>query len=54
MTLQIEKNSNWVVGDIIEVEDRTYKVTKLTRTAIAVERYYWFDRLYDKWIRKES
>ena len=54
MTLQIERNPDWVVGDIIQVEGKNHKITKLTGTAMAVERYYWFDRLYDKWVRKES
>jgi hypothetical protein len=37
-----------VVGDIILVEGKKYRITKLTRTAVAVERYYWFDALWDK------
>ena len=37
-----------VVGDIILVGDKKHRITKLTRTAVAVERYYWFDALWDK------
>ena len=47
--LQIEFSPNWQVGDIIKVENRSYRITKKTTTAMAIERYYWFDRLYDKW-----
>ena len=47
--LQVEFHPDWVVGKIIKVSDRNYRITKMTTTAIAVERYYWFDRLYDKW-----
>jgi hypothetical protein len=54
MTLQIEINPRWLVGDIIKVEGRNYKITKLTTTALAVERYYWFDRLWDKYVRKQD
>ena len=54
MTLQIEADPCWLVGDIIKVEGKNYKITKMTTSALAVERYYWFDRLWDKWIRKED
>jgi Lhr-like helicase len=39
---------NAIVGDIILVEGKKYRVTKKTRTAVAVERYFWFDALVDK------
>ena len=43
------------VGDIITLKDgKQYKLTKKTRSAVAVERYYWFDKLYDKHFRKET
>ena len=36
------------VGDVFtHIDGHRYKVTKKTRTAIAVTRYYWFDALYD-------
>ena len=54
MTLQIEFDSNWKVGDIIKVQGKNHRITKKTSRVVAVERYYWFDRLYDKWIRKED
>ena len=50
--LQIEPNPDWYVGKIVEVENRNYRITKLTTTALAVERYYWFDRLIEKWMKK--
>jgi hypothetical protein len=37
-----------LVGDIILVEGKKYRVTKKTRTAVAAERYFWFDALWDK------
>ena len=38
------------VGDVfINTDGHRYKVTKKTRTALAVTRYYWFDAAYD-WI----
>ena len=53
MTLQIEHNPYWIVGDIIQVEGKNYKIIKKTTTALAVERYYfwdrWIDKLSEKW-----
>ena len=54
MTLQIEFNPDWRVGDIIRIGDgHVYKITKKTRTAMAVTRYYflnrWLDKLSEKW-----
>jgi hypothetical protein len=40
-----------IVGDIIKVDGHNYRITKKAKTAIAVERYYWFDRLYD-WVKE--
>lgn len=38
------------VGDVfIHTDGHRYKVTKKTRTALAVTRHYWFDAAYD-WI----
>lgn len=54
MTLQIEFDPTWRVGDIIKVQGKNYRITKKTTTAVAVERYYWFDRLYDKWVKKDE
>ena len=42
----------WRVGDIIKLDGKSHKITKKTTTAIAVERYYWFDRLVDKYLRR--
>lgn len=36
------------VGDIVTSDGKRHKVTKVTRTAIAASRYYWFDELFDK------
>jgi hypothetical protein len=54
MTLQIEFDPDWKVGDIIKVQGKNHRITKKTTTAVAVERYFWFDRLYDKWVRKHE
>ena len=54
MTLQIEIDPNWKVGDIIKVEGKFHKITKKTTTAMAVERYYFFDRWMDKLGRKDG
>ena len=50
MTFNINPETlvNAVVGDIILVEGKKYRVTKKTRTAVAAERYFWFDALWDK------
>lgn len=48
MTLQIEYDPLSAIGDIIQVEGRNFKITKKTRTAIAVERYYFWDKWWDK------
>lgn len=37
------------VGDIFKLKDgKNYKLVKKTKTAIAVERYYWFNKLWDR------
>ena len=45
---------NATVGSIIKSNGRKYKVTKKTTTAMAVERYYWFDALWDKLIKNKE
>lgn len=43
------------VGDIITLRDgKQYKLTKKTRSAVAVERYTWFDKMCDKYLRKDT
>jgi hypothetical protein len=42
------------VGDIIKVYGKTYRVTKKTSTAIAVERWYWIDSLLAKLMSKDG
>ena len=54
MTLQIEIDPNWKVGDIIKVRGKNHRITKRTTTAVAVERYYFFDRWFDKLRRKDG
>ena len=57
MTLQIEFNPDWKDGRVIRIGDgKSYKIVKKTTTAIAVERYYfwnrWWDTLSEKWTGK--
>lgn len=53
MTVDPELVRRDQVGDIFKHTDgHRYKVTKKTLTAIAVERYYWFDGLYDWLVSK--
>jgi hypothetical protein len=46
-------NHDWTTGDIIRYDGANWKITKKTTTAIAVQRYYfwnkWFDELSEKW-----
>jgi len=38
------------VDDIITFKDgKRYKITKKTRTAIACERYFWYNKIMEKW-----
>lgn len=48
MTIAAEQMRAFIVGDIIQVDGRNYRIDKKTCTAIAVSRYFWFDALYDK------
>ena len=54
MTLQIEFDPTWKVGDIIKVQGKNHRITKKTTTAVAVERYYFFDRWLDRLGRKDG
>ena len=45
--LKVEYNPHWEVGEIISVEGKNWKITKKTRTAIAVERYYFWNKWWD-------
>ena len=42
------------VGDIVSIDGKNYKVTKKTRTAVAVERWYWFDNIIAKLFKKNQ
>ncbi len=53
MTLQSEYNPDWKVGSIIRIGDgKDYKITKKVRNVIAYRRYFWWDRLWDRWMDK--
>jgi hypothetical protein len=52
MTLQIEIDPNWAVGDIIKVQGKNHKILKKTTSAVAVERYYFWDRWLDRLVKK--
>lgn len=43
-----EDQYNVRVGDIVISDGKKHKVTKVTKTAITASRYYWFDKLYDR------
>jgi len=47
MDITLEYDPYLSVGDIIKVEGKNWRVTKKTRTAIAVERYYFWNRWID-------
>lgn len=48
MTITAAGLNGLIVGDIIKVEGKNYRIEKKTCTAIAVSRYYWFDALWDR------
>lgn len=51
-TTKLDDGANDVGVVFKHTEGKRYKITKKTRTAIAVERYYIWDELYDKLVRK--
>jgi hypothetical protein len=51
--LQIEFNPDWKIGDIIRPGDgHEYKIVKKTNRVIAVKRYYFWQKWFDKWVKK--
>lgn len=41
------------VGDIIKLKDgKDYKITKKTKTALAVERWMWYNKIIEKLEKK--
>ena len=45
--------SDLKIGDVFKMRDGLqYKLTKKTRSAVAVERYYWWNRLWDTQFKK--
>ena len=54
MTLQAEYNPDRKVGSIIRIGDgKDYKITKKVRNVVAYRRYFWRDRLWDRWTHHE-
>ena len=53
MDIQLEYDPYWTVGDVIQVEGKNYRITKKTKTAIAVERYYFWHLWWDFWFGEE-
>ena len=53
MTLQILINPHWLVGDIIKVDGKNYRITKKTTTALAVERYYFWNKWWEKFMGED-
>ena len=51
MTITTAEVDPFVVGDILRIDGRTYKLVKKTTTACAVVPYYWWHRLID-WYRR--
>lgn len=47
MNYTLEDVQNYSQGDIIRLQGKSYRLTKKTTTAIAISRYYWFDRVID-------
>lgn len=41
-------------GDIIVVDGKKYRAVKKTTTAVAVERYYWFDAIWDRYVGRKA
>lgn len=42
------------VGDIVTIRDKRYRIRKKTITACSIERYYWWDALYDRWFKEKN
>jgi hypothetical protein len=38
-------------GDLFVVNGKRYQLLKKTTTAVSVRRYYWFDELFDRFMR---
>lgn len=36
------------VGDIVTLQGKEWKITKKTKTAIATEPYFWYNKWWDK------
>ena len=52
LSIEYEVVENALIGDIITWHGHKYKLTKKTKTAVAVERYYWFNALIDSFLGK--
>jgi hypothetical protein len=53
LTFREEDFDGKVVGDIVDLSGKNYRITKKTRTVVAVERWYWFDKLIAKCLKKD-
>ena len=42
------------VGDIIDIDGKKFKILKKTTTTVAVERWYWFDALAVRLLKKKG
>lgn len=49
MNISYDAIKQYVPGDVFQVNGKTYKLLKKTTTAVAVERYYWWDAAAD-WV----
>lgn len=50
--MEIEFQPNWKVGDIIRLGDgKSYKIFKKTAKAIDARPYYWWNKLWDRWMK---
>lgn len=54
MTMEASDVHGFAVGDVItwSGDGKQYKITKRTITAVAIVRYWWYQRLYDLVRRK--
>jgi hypothetical protein len=48
LTISSEDLKGYNVGDIISLGDNNYKLVKKTTTAVAIERYYFWNKWFDK------
>jgi hypothetical protein len=54
LLLEVMFDPKWVAGDVIDLGGKSYKITKKTSRNLAVTRYYWFNRIWDKYFAKKG